>query len=117
VSILDILVKFDTLVKIDASVKDGAAWPVLEDIMASQLQGKGVLSASYGVGEAGRDGPAPFTGAARRWADLRGAVADRFRKWRENRQTLDALRHLDDRQLSEFGIHRRTPDLSARKFP
>jgi uncharacterized protein YjiS (DUF1127 family) len=99
------------------SVKEGAASPVLEDIMASRLQGKGVLSASDVVGEAGRDRLVQLAGARRHWAGFRAAIAARFRRWREHRQTLDALRHLDDRQLSEFGIQRRTPDLSGKKFP
>jgi len=44
-------------------------------------------------------------------------IALRFRKWREDRQTWAALRYLDDRQLKEFGIYPRPPDLTKRKFP
>jgi len=47
---------------------------------------------------------------------IRG-IAFRFRRWREDRQTWAALRHLDDRQLKEFGIYPRPPDLTQRKFP
>jgi uncharacterized protein YjiS (DUF1127 family) len=46
----------------------------------------------------------------------RGIVL-RFRRWREYQQTWAALRHLDDRQLKEFGIDPRPPDLAQRKFP
>lgn len=45
------------------------------------------------------------------------AAALRFRKWREDRRTWDALRHLDDRQLKDFGIHSRPPELTKREFP
>jgi len=48
---------------------------------------------------------------------LRAYIAFRFRRWREDRQTWAALRHLDDRQLNEFGIYQRPPDLTKRKFP
>jgi uncharacterized protein YjiS (DUF1127 family) len=54
--------------------------------------------------------------AWRRWISLHTAVVSRFRRWREERQTWDALRHLDDRQLKDFGIHSRSPDLMDRKF-
>src|SRR5712664_3940510 len=47
---------------------------------------------------------------------IRG-IAFRFRRWREDRQTWAALRHLDDSQLKEFGIYPRPPDLTKRKFP
>jgi len=47
---------------------------------------------------------------------MRG-IALRFRRWREYQQTWAALRHLDDRQLKEFGIYPRPPDLTQRKFP
>jgi uncharacterized protein YjiS (DUF1127 family) len=47
---------------------------------------------------------------------IRG-IAFRFRRWREDRQTWAALRHLDDRQLKEFGIYPRPPELTKRKFP
>ena len=47
---------------------------------------------------------------------MRG-IAIRFRKWREDQQTWAALRHLDDRQLKEFGIYPRPPDLTKREFP
>jgi len=44
-------------------------------------------------------------------------IALRFRRWREDRQTWAALRQLDDRQLKEFGIYSRPPELIKRKFP
>jgi uncharacterized protein YjiS (DUF1127 family) len=47
---------------------------------------------------------------------MRG-IAFWFRRWREDRQTWAALRHLDDRQLKEFGIYPRAPDVTKRKFP
>jgi len=47
---------------------------------------------------------------------IRG-IAFRFRRWREDRQTWVALRHLDDGQLKEFGINPRPADLTKRKFP
>ena len=47
---------------------------------------------------------------------IRG-IALRFRRWREYQQTWAALRHLDDRQLKEFGIYSRPLDLAQRKFP
>jgi uncharacterized protein YjiS (DUF1127 family) len=49
--------------------------------------------------------------------DLIHDIAFRFRRWREDQQTWAALRHLDDRQLKEFGIYPRPPDLAKRKFP
>jgi len=73
--------------------------------MASRLQGKRVLIADcevvmgHSISEA-----------------MRG-IAFRFRRWREHQQTWAALRHLDDRQLKEFGIYPRPPDLTKRKFP
>jgi len=48
---------------------------------------------------------------------LSALMAFRFRRWREDQQTWAALRHLDDHQLKEFGIHTRPPDLTKRKFP
>jgi uncharacterized protein DUF1127 len=47
---------------------------------------------------------------------IRG-IAFRFRRWREDQQTWAALRHLDDRQLKEFRIYPRPPELTKRKFP
>ena len=47
---------------------------------------------------------------------MRG-IAFRFRRWREHQQTWAALRHLDDRQLKEFGIGERPPDLTKQNFP
>jgi uncharacterized protein YjiS (DUF1127 family) len=47
---------------------------------------------------------------------MRG-IAFWFRNWREDRQTWASLRHLDDRQLKEFGIYPRSPDVTKRKFP
>jgi uncharacterized protein YjiS (DUF1127 family) len=44
-------------------------------------------------------------------------IAFRFRRWREDQQTWAALRHLDDRQLKEFGIYSRPLDLTKREFP
>jgi uncharacterized protein YjiS (DUF1127 family) len=47
---------------------------------------------------------------------IRG-IAFRFRRWREDRQTWVALRHLDDSQLKEFGIYPQPPELTKRRFP
>jgi uncharacterized protein YjiS (DUF1127 family) len=47
---------------------------------------------------------------------MRG-IAFRFRRWREDRQTWAALRHLDDDLLKEFGIYPRPPELTKRRFP
>jgi hypothetical protein len=44
-------------------------------------------------------------------------IAFRFRRWRADQQTWEALRHLDDRQLKEFRIYPRPPELTKRKFP
>ena len=49
--------------------------------------------------------------------DLIHDIAFRFRRWRADQQTWAALRDLDDRQLKEFGIHPRPPDLIRPKFP
>ncbi len=118
VSILDTIVKFDNLVKIDASVKDSVASPSPENIMASRLQVKGVLTAGYAAGESRGDALAvPLAGVARRCAALCAVIAVHFRKWREDQRTWDALAHLDDRQLKEFGIHSRPPELTRREFP
>ena len=115
--ILDTVVKFDIFVKVDVSVKDGSASPSPEDIMASRLQVKGVLAVDYAAAASRRELAGPLARMARRWAALFAAIAVRFRKWREDRQTWDALQHLDDRQLKEFGIHSRPPELTKREFP
>lgn len=62
--------------------------------------------------------PRPVTGqlgALIAW--LRGSMAFRFRRWRDYRQTQVELRYLDHRQLKEFGIHERPPELMNSKFP
>ena len=48
---------------------------------------------------------------------LRAANPAAFRKWLEDQETWEALRRLDDRQLKDFGIHYRPPELSQHKFP
>jgi len=58
-----------------------------------------------------------FPASSLRTEALIRGIAFRFRRWREDRQTRAALRHLDDRQLKEFGIYPRPPDLIKRKFP
>jgi uncharacterized protein YjiS (DUF1127 family) len=73
--------------------------------MASRFQGKPVLITDCEVMMR------PSVSEA-----IRG-IALRFRRWREYQQTCAALRHLDDRQLKEFGIDPRPPDLAQRKFP
>ena len=73
--------------------------------MASRLQGKRVLITDCEV----MMGPSNSEAMRR--------IAFRFRKWREDQQTWAALRHLDDRQLKEFGFYRRPPDLTKREFP
>jgi len=73
--------------------------------MASRLHGKRVLITDCEV----MMGPSNSESMRR--------IAFRFRKWREDQQTWAALRHLDDRQLKEFGIYPRPPDLTKRKFP
>ena len=73
--------------------------------MASRFQGKLVLITDSEV----MMGPSISEA-------MRG-IAFRFRRWREYQQTWAALRHLDDRQLKEFGIYPRPPDLTKRKFP
>lgn len=78
--------------------------------MASRFQGKTTHSAVEDL--------IPKTGRidvliARLYAD----IAFRFRRWREDQQTWAALRHLDDRQLKEFGIYPRPPDVTKGKFP
>jgi len=40
-----------------------------------------------------------------------------LRRRLEDRETWDSLRWLDDRQLKDFGIHSRPPELSEHKFP
>jgi uncharacterized protein YjiS (DUF1127 family) len=74
-----------------------------ESVMASRFQGKRVLIAHLAWSQS----PCVF---------LRD-IAFRFRRWREDQQTWAALRHLDDRQLKEFGIYPRPPELTRRKFP
>jgi uncharacterized protein YjiS (DUF1127 family) len=49
--------------------------------------------------------------------DFLRAAGFRFRRWREDRRTWAALKHLDDMQLKEFGIHSRPADLTKREFP
>jgi len=73
--------------------------------MASRFQGKLVLITDCAV----------MMGSSISEA-MRG-IAFRFRRWREDQQTWAALRHLDDRQLKEFGIYPRPPELTNRKFP
>ena len=73
--------------------------------MASRLHGKRVLITDCEV----MMGPSNSEAMRR--------IAFRFRKWREDQQTWAALRHLDDRQLKEFGIYPRPPELAKRKFP
>jgi len=73
--------------------------------MASRFQGKLVLITDCEV----MRGPSISEA-------MRG-IAFRFRRWREHQQTWAALRHLDDRQLKEFGIYPRPADLTKRKFP
>ena len=73
--------------------------------MASQLQGRCILITDCEV----MMGPSNSEAMRR--------IAFRFRKWREDQQTWAALRHLDDRQLKEFGIYPRPPDLTKREFP
>jgi uncharacterized protein YjiS (DUF1127 family) len=67
-----------------------------------------------------KNDPAAAGGGARRkscgLAGLIARAASRLRRWREDRQTLEALRHLDDRQVKEFGIYPRPRDLTNRKF-
>jgi uncharacterized protein YjiS (DUF1127 family) len=47
---------------------------------------------------------------------FRAAVPAALRRWREDQETWDALRLLDDRQLKDFGIHRRPPELVEQKL-
>jgi hypothetical protein len=44
-------------------------------------------------------------------------LMQRRRRRREDRQTWNALRHLDDRQLRELGLPSRPADLVRRDFP
>jgi uncharacterized protein YjiS (DUF1127 family) len=48
---------------------------------------------------------------------FRAAIPAALRKWREDQETWDALRLLDDRQLNDFGIYRRPPELVEQTFP
>src|SRR5262245_27700878 len=97
--------------------------------MASRLQGQRVLvtdcevmtgpSISEATRAEGADPVADHRDLTTHSAvgDLIHGIAFRFRRWREDQQTWAALRNLDDRQLEEFGIHLRPPDLTKRHFP
>ena len=58
--------------------------------------------------------------ANRVWAAARERLRALARQWlarNEDEATRAVLRHLDDRQLKEFGIHSRPPELTKREFP
>jgi uncharacterized protein YjiS (DUF1127 family) len=47
---------------------------------------------------------------------LRAAIPAGLQRWREDQETWNALRLLDDRQLKDLGIHRRPPELVEQKL-
>jgi uncharacterized protein YjiS (DUF1127 family) len=47
---------------------------------------------------------------------LRAVIPAALRRWREDQETWDSLRRLDDRQLKEFGICHRPPELVEQKL-
>ena len=54
---------------------------------------------------------------ASRLREILTRIAFRFWRWREDQETWEELKHLDHRQLKEFGIYPRPPDLVKCKFP
>jgi uncharacterized protein YjiS (DUF1127 family) len=88
-----------------------------ERVMANRVQGRRVMGLMQGAGRI--DAPikhlarAAGVGCAAFWTE----IAPWLRRWRETRDTWAALRDLDDRQLKEFRIAARPPELTRRQFP
>jgi uncharacterized protein YjiS (DUF1127 family) len=73
--------------------------------MSSQFQGKRILTPDW-------EGMTRAT-----ISETMRSIADRFRKWHDDRQTWAALRHLDDHQLKELRIYPRPAELTKPEFP